>query len=277
MHPKCEITYSDSFEDIGMSDTGQRARLDEYIELIRFKKSLKRCYVAIITLLTLLTIALLYALYLSTRPRAVLLGADPFKFVPFYAGEPLQWTAIFDKKSPYYLDSTTFDDLETTKKAVRRLKVLHNSSDVLANDGFASYRSSDGQIYQLPAVPLVSEPLDGHRLYIIRGFLQMHCIIVLTEAFGYKVQNNTSQWPSEHVLHCINVLQEAVTCMADATPLSYAHEVGSSKANTSQQVLCRNYSALRAWANDPIRSIRYENISPEGSKTDSYRAVFPGQ
>lgn len=46
---------------------------------------------------------------------------------------------------------------------------------------------------------------------------------IILEDIGYRVHNMSSKWTSGHVIHCINTLRAAVTCLADATPISYIH------------------------------------------------------
>src|SRR5690242_12897677 len=168
------------------------------------------------------------------------------------------------------------------------------ASNVLTNGQIATYRDNNGVVHDLPTY----RTSTGHEVYILRSFHQIHCIvsipsrtplllqsflfsfgflrvprltyfkIVITEEYGFRVNNRSSQWAPGHVAHCLNTLREAVTCLADATPLSFLEDVGVGHVTDGKQGLCRNYADLRRWANDPVRRTRTRNIAPEGSEHD---------
>lgn len=80
-----------------------------------------------------------------------------------------------------------------------------------------------------------------------------------------------SRWSSEHIAHCVNVLREAVSCLSDASVASFTAPEDHHIA-LDQRSYCRNYMALREWADDPAHAARYdivENMLPEELKKHS--------
>ncbi|KAF6840965.1 hypothetical protein CMUS01_03738 [Colletotrichum musicola] len=199
------------------------------------------------------------------------IGSDHNGFVPPEIGEPPRWT-LFDSKSPYYIAEDTFFDLNKTRSTVQKLKSLHNSSNVLVNGNYADWKRPDGNLTKLP--PYFST-VSYRQTYIIRSFHQMHCWISIAEEYGHRVHNVSSQWAPQHVAHCLNAIREAIMCLADATPMSYVNGFGVGHVTDDQQFMCRDWSALRKWANDPVRGIRYKNLAPEGAKYDNYTEIIP--
>ncbi|OLN96883.1 hypothetical protein CCHL11_02354 [Colletotrichum chlorophyti] len=174
--------------------------------------------------------------------------------------------------SPYYIEENTFHDLSKTKAVIKHLKSIHNSSNVLVNGHFADWKRPDGTVAKLPAY---YSTVSFRQTYIIRSFHQMHCLISIAEEYGHRVHNVSSQWPPEHVAHCLNAIREAIQCLADATPMTYVNGFAVGHVTDDQQFKCRDWSALRRWANDPIRGIRYKNLAPEGAKYDNYTEIIP--
>lgn len=85
----------------------------------------------------------------------------------------------------------------------------------------------------------------------------------------------SSQWSPKHVAHCLNAIREAIMCLADATPMSYVNGFAVGHVTDDQQFMCRDWTALRRWANEPERGIRYKNLSPPGSKFDKNTEIIP--
>ncbi|KAF4918555.1 Cyclochlorotine biosynthesis protein R [Colletotrichum viniferum] len=177
------------------------------------------------------------------------IGSDHSGFVP-----PGRWT-IFDKSSPYYIEEDTFYDLNKTKMVVKKLKSLHNSSNVLVNDNWADWHKPDGTVAKLPAY---YSTVSYRQTYIIRSFHQMHCL-----------------WAPQHVAHCLNTIREAIMCLADASPMTYVNGFAVGHVTDDQKFMRRDWSALRKWANDPVRGVRYKNLAPEGAKHDNYTEIIP--
>ncbi|KAI8307163.1 hypothetical protein K4K61_003792 [Colletotrichum sp. SAR11_59] len=102
-------------------------------------------------------------------------------------------------------------------------------------------------------------------VYFTRAFHQMHCIILFTDAYGHILHGKESRWDPEHIAHCVNVLRESVACLADASVASFTYKEDRHIAR-DQKLYCRNYMALRKWADDPTKAARYdivENLLPE--------------
>ncbi|KAH9231903.1 hypothetical protein K456DRAFT_1839752 [Colletotrichum gloeosporioides 23] len=155
---------------------------------------------------------------------------------------------------------------------VKKLKSLHNSSNVLVNDNWADWHKPDGTVAKLPAY---YSTVSYRQTYIIRSFHQMHCLISITEEYGHRVHNVSSQWAPQHVAHCLNTIREAIMCLADASPMTYVNGFAVGHVTDDQKFMCRDWSALRKWANDPVRGVRYKNLAPEGAKHDNYTEIIP--
>ncbi|KAL2878363.1 hypothetical protein SGCOL_006334 [Colletotrichum sp. CLE4] len=199
------------------------------------------------------------------------IGSDPNGFVPPGIGEPPRWK-LFDSTSPYYIEEDTFYDLNKTKMMAKRLKSLHNSSNVLVNGNFADWKKPDGTVAKLPAY---YSTVSYRQTYIIRSFHQMHCLISIAEEYGHRANNVSSQWAPKHIAHCLNAIREAIMCLADATPMTYVNGFAVGHVTDDQQFMCRDWSALRRWANDPVRGIRYKNVAPEGAGYDNNTEIIP--
>lgn len=67
------------------------------------------------------------------------------------------------------------------------------------------------------------------------------------------VPEESRTWHYEHVLHCLNVLRESITCRADDTPMYTGHVHGNvhakiAKAGRGQVKMCRDWHALQEWS-----------------------------
>ncbi|OLN96156.1 hypothetical protein CCHL11_03204 [Colletotrichum chlorophyti] len=205
------------------------------------------------------------------------LGADPMGYVPVEIGGPVTWKTFYnDSRDPYWMDEDTFDSMEKLKHALRRLKWLHNATNIRANGRYTRYRDWDGNENELPPYTTWT---SGNEIYGIRAFHQMHCIIVMTEDYGYRLHDLHSQWTPGHVMHCLNRMRQLLQCMSDATPVSYLKNGRHGHIADGQQVRCRDYEALRHWANAPERGTRYIVTSPEGAEKEIYKEIdpFPGE
>ncbi|KAL0932756.1 uncharacterized protein CTRU02_211719 [Colletotrichum truncatum] len=209
--------------------------------------------------------------YINATNSCSHLGSDHSGFVPPEVGEPTRWT-LFDLSSPYYIEEDTFYDLNKTKMVIGKLKALHNSSNVLVNGNFADWHKPDGSIAKLPAY---YSTVSYRQTYIIRSFHQMHCLISIAEEYGHRVHNTSSQWAPQHVAHCLNAIREAIMCLADASPMTYVNGFAVGHVTDDQKFMCRDWGALRKWANDPVRGIRYKNLAPAGAKHDNYTEIIP--
>ncbi|KXH26294.1 hypothetical protein CSIM01_03672 [Colletotrichum simmondsii] len=146
------------------------------------------------------------------------------------------------------------------------------ASNVLVNGNFADWKKPDGTVAKLPAY---YSTVSYRQTYIIRSFHQMHCLISIAEEYGHRANNVSSQWAPKHIAHCLNAIREAIMCLADATPMTYVNGFAVGHVTDDQQFMCRDWSALRKWANDPVRGIRYKNIAPEGAGYDNNTEILP--
>ncbi|KAH3906228.1 hypothetical protein HBH56_205480 [Parastagonospora nodorum] len=214
---------------------------------------------------SILSLYLVYGVLFA--PKTLPLGVDSTGFVPPEIGEPLRWI-MFDESNPYYIKEDVFDHVETTKAFVVYLKATHNSTFLRAEGHHTTYVDPDGNVVELP--PHIRP--SGHEFYAIRAIHEMHCINVLVEAYGFEVHNQASQWAPGHVAHCLNTLRDAIMCSANAMPVSYLAPGGH--LTDRQQMRCRDYSALRDWANEPSRGVRFRNVAPPGSEKDKIEEII---
>ncbi|OHF03976.1 hypothetical protein CORC01_00838 [Colletotrichum orchidophilum] len=184
-------------------------------------------------------------------------------------GQPVKWAKYDDETDPHYFKPDVFKSLESVQAAARDFKMLHNASNVRINGKHTTYMDFDGARRPLPAYVT----RKGSELYSIRAFHQMHCISIIFEDIGYRVNNRTSKWETGHVIHCLNTVRSAITCLADATPISYVHGMGVGHTTDDQQSHCRDFFALREWAHDPARAVKWVNIAPEDEK-DKYHEII---
>ncbi|KAI9146788.1 thioesterase [Paramyrothecium foliicola] len=257
---------------------------------LSYEKPYKRMRMITIFLTFALILTASYAVYVHTHSHSsdVLLGADPFEMVPsrklfilfgsmdflyfvladhqriceLDIGEPRKWVS-FDERDPYYIDYDVFDSLEKIDKIVLKINDMNNPG-ILTNGYNSSYVHVDGKVRQL-------HPTNAYKgknqfpVVFLRAFHQMHCIALVTESYGYAYHGKKGRWDNEHIAHCMNVLRESVSCLADAGIATFTykedHHIGR-----DQMVYCRNYDALREWADDPSRAAYYdivENLKPK--------------
>ncbi|KAK2029759.1 hypothetical protein LX32DRAFT_663044 [Colletotrichum zoysiae] len=267
-HRLPEISSVDNRHD---ADGGSACNCHQETKLLRTR--LHACII-LSCVLAVFTLSLGFGLYPGLVRPTVPLGADPFGLVPLEVGEPASWRSFYnDSRDPYWMNEDTFDNLEeirrTIRRTIRRLKWLHNSTNIRANGRTARYRDLDGREAVLPPY-IGSNPPE---IFGIRAFHQIHCIIVMVEDYGYRLHGEPSQWTSGHFMHCINTMRQLIQCTADVTPMSYIK--GSERhLGDGQQMFCRDFDGLRHWANAPERGIRYRIVSPSGAK-DKYEQIWP--
>ncbi|WQF89978.1 Putative mycotoxin biosynthesis protein UstYa [Colletotrichum destructivum] len=197
------------------------------------------------------------------------LGVDPSGFVPPDIGQPVKWMKYDDETDPHYFKPDAFENLDNVRAAAKDFKMLHNASNVHINGKYTTYMDFNNERQPLPAYVT----RKGSELYSIRAFHQMHCISIIFEDIGYRVNNKTSKWETGHVIHCLNTVRSAITCLADATPISYINGMGVGHTTDDQQSHCRDFFALREWAHDPVRRARWVNVAPEDEK-DVYEEIL---
>ncbi|KAK2758091.1 hypothetical protein CKAH01_16922 [Colletotrichum kahawae] len=216
------------------------------------------------------------------KQRGVPLGVDPSGFVPPEVGQPVKWMKYDDDTDPHFFRPDVFDSIEKVQAAARDFKMLHNgmaiylgalssiASNVRINGKYTTYMDFNDDRQPLPAYVT----RIGSELYSIRAFHQMHCVSIIFEDIGYRVLNKTSKWEPGHVIHCLNTVRSAVTCLADATPISYVHGMGVGHTTDDQKSHCRDFFALREWAHDPVRAVQWRNVAPDDEK-DRYEEIVP--
>ncbi|OHW94716.1 hypothetical protein CSPAE12_06655 [Colletotrichum incanum] len=206
-----------------------------------------------------------------------LLGEDWNGLVPNGIGQPLRPT-YFGPDHPYYMPEDIFNDFDRSMAMIDKWKSMHNGSSVLVEKNAPHVKriKPNGDVAEMePFWPW--EPRDdGKEIYAIRGFHQMHCIFVISEEFAYHYNKaNETKWTAGHVAHCINTIRDAIMCMADAQPLSFANGYKVGHATDDQAMMCRDWTALHVWVSDPSRGVRVKNVAPPGSLTDKIVPIIP--
>ncbi|TLS21207.1 uncharacterized protein PpBr36_10614 [Pyricularia pennisetigena] len=237
-----------------------------------YERPYRRLRVINAFLIAALTLTVSYLAYVKLRPHqnqqeGNLLGSDPFGLIPPEVGEPRRWMT-FDKSDPYYIPYDIFDDLERVDKIVDHLADLDHPA-ILTNGRKTHFMHVDGTIHELPSTTAYRNNMTEHfPVYFTRGFHQMHCITLFTHTYGHIIHGKESQFGPEHVAHCLNVLREAVSCLADSSVASFTYKEDWHIAQ-DQQYYCRDYMAVRKWADSPENAARYdivENLIPDNLK-----------
>ncbi|KAF6820432.1 hypothetical protein CSOJ01_00688 [Colletotrichum sojae] len=254
---------------------------EEELEALRVKiRSLRTSLV--MTIVALVITVIFFTLYAQTSKGAGrylqlewsgLLGEDSNGFVPNGIGQPLKPT-YFGPDHPYYLPEDTYYDFNKSIAYVKKMKALHNSSSVLTNRHYAKRIHPDGSVTGLNPFFTWKKHDEGRQIYTLRGFHHMHCVIVISEEFAYRIHNKT-KWTEPHIAHCINTIRDAVMCLADAQPLSFVNGYGVGQVTDDQASMCRDWSALRAWGNDPQRGIRIIDNAPPGVSWENVTEILP--
>ncbi|KZL70126.1 hypothetical protein CT0861_01364 [Colletotrichum tofieldiae] len=190
---------------------------------------------------------------------------------------------------------------------------LFAASSVLVNRKYAKRIHPDGNVSGLNPFFTWKEHAEGRQVYTLRGFHHMHCLvsyttpiymrsvaihrciwlrgngiavrletnttispsqIVIAEEFAYRIHNQ-SKWTEPHIAHCVNTLRDAIQCLADAQPLSFVNGYGVGQITDDQAVMCRDWSALRAWGNDRVRGLRIIDNAPVGVSWENVTEILP--
>ncbi|OLN94034.1 hypothetical protein CCHL11_03393 [Colletotrichum chlorophyti] len=278
--PSSCSTYCDDEQRI-TDDIAPRRDYED--ELIALKKKVRSLQVRIVMVLVALSMTLIFfVLYIQGTTATArdlqmewsgLLGEDPSGFVPNGIGQPLKPT-YFGRDHPYYLPEDTYDDFEKSIAYVKKMKGMHNSSSVLANRRYGKTIRPDGSVTGLNPFFTWKKNDEGRQLYTLRGFHHMHCLIVVAEEFAYHFHNQ-SKWTKPHIAHCVNTLRDAIMCLASAQPLSFINGYGVGQITDDQADMCRDWSALRAWGNDPARGIRVIDNAPPNVTWENITEILP--
>ncbi|KZL81174.1 hypothetical protein CI238_11650 [Colletotrichum incanum] len=172
-----------------------------------------------------------------------------------------------DHSHPWHIDDDLFSNIDKVDEKIRQLQSIHNF-----NGKYSTWHRPDGSTKGLPAYFTIT---SDRQIYSIRGLHQLHCIIDLAEMYGAAYHQVPNQWPARHFSHCLNVVREAVMCLADATPITYVNGFLAGVLTDDQQAYCRDFTALRRWANDPVRGVRWKNIRSKGDTEDKWTDIIP--
>ncbi|KAJ8133387.1 hypothetical protein O1611_g233 [Lasiodiplodia mahajangana] len=108
---------------------------------------------------------------------------------------------------------------------------------------------NDWKEHNLPPPRIVNPktiggPNETKSTYTIAYWHHIHCIASVAKLY-YHARTGTGkpEHDDEHMVHCLEVLRNAVMCLADTTP-----EDGVNWWENTHQ--CRDYQQLRSWASD---------------------------
>ncbi|CCF40735.1 hypothetical protein CH063_11222 [Colletotrichum higginsianum] len=213
-----------------------------------------------------------------------LLGEDWNGLVPNGVGQPLK-PVYFGPDHPYYMP----EDIST----------ISTSSSVLVDKDAPRVKriKPDGDVAEMEPFWPWEPRADGKQIYAIRGFHQMHCIVcepfaivdkkfernmgtfadqprpaqfVISEEFTFHYNRvNETKWTAGHVAHCINTVRDAIMCMADSQPLSFANGYKVGHATDDQAMMCRDWKALHAWSDMIVPIIPYPELTEAELKGDA--------
>ncbi|KAK2029125.1 hypothetical protein LX32DRAFT_673078 [Colletotrichum zoysiae] len=295
--------FKTSASEFETTDRGQYKVLDDPTEddlgrtplkeLGHLRKRLRFYQVGFYTVLAFQALAVVYWAFLghvdshsSVTYRELewsgLLGEDWNGLVPNGVGQPLK-PVYFGPDHPYYMPEDIFDDFDNVlvDKDAPRVKRIKPDGDVAEMEPFWPW-----------------EPrADGKQIYAIRGFHQMHCIVcnsarlrtrnrgetwdtcpnylrpaqfVISEEFTFHYNRvNETKWTAGHVAHCINTVRDAIMCMADSQPLSFANGYKVGHATDDQAMMCRDWKALHAWSDKIVPIIPYPELTEAELKGDA--------
>ncbi|OBR03141.1 Thioesterase [Colletotrichum higginsianum IMI 349063] len=275
-------------------------------ELGHLRKSLRFYKVGFYTVLAFQALAVVYWAFLghaNSHPSATyrdlewsgLLGEDWNGLVPNGVGQPLK-PVYFGPDHPYYMPEDIFDNFDKSMAMIDNVLVDKDAPRV-------KRIKPDGDVAEMEPFWPWEPRADGKQIYAIRGFHQMHCIVcepfaivdkkfernmgtfadqprpaqfVISEEFTFHYNRvNETKWTAGHVAHCINTVRDAIMCMADSQPLSFANGYKVGHATDDQAMMCRDWKALHAWVSDPSRGVRVKNAAPPGSKSDMIVPIIP--
>lgn len=134
--------------------------------------------------------------------------------------------------------------------------------------------------------PSQSYPWDEKKsIYIMTGLHELHCAAVIRIAINQhedSLPRAKHMWPYHHVMHCLDILREAVMCNADDTPLAIEGDPGKGDATGTRVVpgqtkQCRDWDAMSAWSRRYTACYRAVNtLDPEFDEQDRFK-FCPGQ
>jgi hypothetical protein len=117
------------------------------------------------------------------------------------------------------------------------------------NNGLVSLPLTYVQAQNLTPSGLPSEP--GHSVFQVDVFHQLHCLErirsdLLSAPFLYRLNPNRTEYDeySQHILHCVDYLRQAVMCTADMTLVSTNHDLEFDRSPARQ---CRDFEAVTGW------------------------------
>jgi hypothetical protein len=117
------------------------------------------------------------------------------------------------------------------------------------NNGLVSLPLTYVHAQNLTPSGLPSEP--GHSVFQVDVFHQLHCLErirtdIVSAPFLYKLNPNRTEYHeySQHVLHCVDYLRQAVMCTADMTLVSTNNDLEFDRSPARQ---CRDFEAVTGW------------------------------
>ncbi|KAJ7696936.1 hypothetical protein B0H17DRAFT_928794, partial [Mycena rosella] len=109
-------------------------------------------------------------------------------------------------------------------------------------------------------------PLGDETSYIVAldVFHQLHCLDILR--WQLNPGHNYPQFSMGHIRHCIGAIRQALMCTADITPIvwQWSEKLGEAEQRDDVVHTCRDFSAIRDWAQDRFQAFPNLTVYIEG-------------
>ncbi|KAF2152809.1 hypothetical protein K461DRAFT_294446 [Myriangium duriaei CBS 260.36] len=138
-----------------------------------------------------------------------------------------------------------------------------------------------GYVKDLNLLPSQKWPWDSTKgVYVLNSFHELHCVHTLREGINQYhdgIPQEDRIWSYGHLMHCINLMRQAVMCNADDTPL-YIGRINQNANTTSTDAgvgvprKCRDWNALNGWSRSHSACYRGVNWDDEEfPETERYK------
>ncbi|KAI9653508.1 MAG: hypothetical protein M1821_007016 [Bathelium mastoideum] len=94
--------------------------------------------------------------------------------------------------------------------------------------------------------------------YFLKVFHQLHCLKYIRRTLVDYQRGRPPITDPLHAHHCLASLRQDVMCLADDTPMPSGDEVA--QIGDGQVMMCRDFTALVAWAYDPVRNACHKSL-----------------
>ncbi|KAJ0124055.1 hypothetical protein J7T55_012528 [Diaporthe amygdali] len=111
------------------------------------------------------------------------------------------------------------------------------------------YVFTSGDLHESSQYPQHSELGD---VFTVAAPHQVHCLGAILADNGAVRNGLPPTADVEHIIHCFNYVRQTLMCFADATTEGHGYEDPDGPV-IGVDHMCRDYHALRSWADEPSR------------------------